>query len=616
MDHTVTVRPLEVDITASEDDSLLDSLLNANIEVESICGGIGVCGKCRIRVLEGNTSDPTSEEEDHLSGEMFDAGERLACQTYPLSDLVIHIPAASRPSDLKLQLPSELPASGEDPAVQAIDLNAETASLTATSNLAEALEAVRSAGAPVDRYDEQAMPPVPFPTGSEGEEIRAIVRDGELLALTSTERNPLGVAIDLGSSKIALFLYDLRDRIMFGSRAFLNPQIPYGEDIISRLRFALENVEGAEKLKDIVTSDLNEKLSELMLNIEKAAEDVYEMVVVGNTAMHHLFLGLPLKQLAMSPYLPATQLPIEIKARDLGLAMNHAGVVYMPPPIAGFVGSDHLAALSAARLWERPGPCLLLDIGTNTEVSLQVDGRISCCSCASGPAFEGGSISQGMRAGTGAIERVAFKPATGRLELSVIGGGPPLGICGSGILTAIASMLAAGVIDVSGKLAQALPGVKNLDGESCFYLSPPGESTRQGVAISQSDIREIQKAKGAIRAGMDILLKEAGIDYGDLRELMLAGAFGSYLDPASAVSIALLPPVPISRINQVGNAAGAGARQMLLSNSLRREAERLAGLVHNVELSGYSGFDLIFAADMFLDERKVEEHKQHFNLTQ
>jgi uncharacterized 2Fe-2S/4Fe-4S cluster protein (DUF4445 family) len=363
-----------------------------------------------------------------------------------------------------------------------------------------------------------------------------------------------------------------------------------------------------------VVEGINDGLSDMCGETGRSVYDIYEMVLAGNTAMHHLFLELPVDQLGKSPYLPASDLPLEVKARDLGLALNPAAVIYLPPPIAGYVGSDHLAAVAAARLWERPGPCLLLDIGTNTEVALQVDGRIRSCSCASGPAFEGGGLSQGMRAGEGAIERVCADPVTGDPLLTVIGDAAPVGICGSGILSVLAALFDAGTVDASGKLVEGGSRVVRRSGELVYYLSLPGEKDATGVAVTQNDIREIQKAKGAIRAGVDALLSEAGIGHTDLEEVVLAGAFGTYIDPSDAISIALLPPVSFELVNQVGNAAGAGARSMLLSAGMREEAEGLAARIEYLELSAYPRLSTLFAAGMYLSEEAVEAAKSRFKL--
>jgi uncharacterized 2Fe-2S/4Fe-4S cluster protein (DUF4445 family) len=616
VEYSITLQPGGTQFTCSDDQDLLSALHQAGIEVESICGGLGSCGKCRIRIVEGKATDPTLEEEDHLSEDQLDSGERLACQTYAAGDLTIEIPASSVTSQQRLQLDCELEVEELMPAVRMYDLEVEIPATPGDpgSDLARVIAAMRAAEPQMrtDSADLAALRELPDLLRKEGGAVRAVTHRGELLGLLPRERSPLGVAVDLGSTKVALFLYDLSDGCLLTSRGFLNPQVSYGEDIVTRIQYAVEK--DSSLLGGLVASGINDVLAVMCEETGRLREDIFEMVLVGNTVMHHLFLGLPVAQLGKSPYLPATDLPLEVKARDIGLQLNAAAVIFLPPPIAAYVGSDHLAAVAAARLWERPGPCLLLDIGTNTEVALQSGGSIRSCSCASGPAFEGGGLSQGMRAGEGAIERVAIDPSSGEPELTVIGEGEPRGICGSGILSALASMVEAGAVDASGRLQEGVTRVTSRDGELAYYLALPDAADAAGVAITQNDIREIQKAKGAIRAGIDALLSEAGIVYTDLKEIVMAGAFGTYIDPASALYIALLPPVPLEKVNQVGNAAGAGARCMLLSTAVRAEAEEVAVGIEYLELSSYPELSRLFAAGMYLSEEAVQAAKARFKL--
>ncbi len=616
MDYRIDVQPLGAQFASNGEEDLLTALHAAGIDVESICGGIGTCGKCRIHILKGKATRPTPEERDFLSDEQIARGERLACQTYPESDLSIYIPASSLTSEQKLQLDSELEVSVLEPAVISRDLDVDipTAPGDPGSDLYRVEKAllVTAPETEIRRVDLAGLRDVPRMLRDNDGKVCALLRGEELLGLAPAGEHPLGLAVDLGSTKVALFVYDLSDGSMLASRGFLNPQVPHGEDIVTRIQYALEG--GAQDLMRVVVDGINASLSEMMKETGRSRSRVYEMVLVGNTAMHHLFLGLPVEQLGKSPYLPASDLPLELKAKDLGLELNPAAVVYMPPPIAGYVGSDHLAAVTATRLWEKEGSCLLLDIGTNTEVALQLEGRVRTCSCASGPAFEGGGLSQGMRAGEGAIEGVAIDPASGEPQLSVIGDVSPVGICGSGILSALHALVMAGTIDASGRINANTPGVKKRGDELVFYLSPTGDVDGEGVAVTQNDIREIQKAKGAIRAGIDSLLTEAGLTCEELDEIVLAGAFGSYIDPAAALSISLLPPVSLDRVKQVGNAAGAGARSMLVSTATRREAESVAGRLEYLELSSYPALSLIFAADMYLSEEAVREAKRRFRL--
>jgi len=617
MEYTISIKPLGLEVTAGGDQDLLTCLKEAGVGIESICGGKGSCGKCRIHLLEGEASPPTQDERKHISEGRLREGRRLACKVKPLSDLVIYIPASSLTHDQRLQLAAELEVAGHDPAVAAVDLEVEVPSAAGDvgSDLLRVTEALPARDSGEDYYaDLNCLRDLPLVIRRDKGLIRAFVRGGELLALASRQRPNLGLAVDLGSTKVALFLYDLSRGGLLGSHGFLNPQISFGEDIVSRIQYAIEGEENAGHLMQLVIDTINSNLSYLFNVPGYSSTDIYEMVLVGNTAMHHLFLGLPVEQLGRSPYAPATDLPLEVKGRDLGLELNPAAVVYLPPPIAGFVGSDHLAAITATRLLEKPGPCLLLDIGTNTEVALQAEGRIYCCSCASGPAFEGGCISQGMRAGEGAIEQVNINPHSGEPEVWVIGETPPSGICGSGILGAVSAMKEAGIIDGSGRMQEGHQLVQRRNGELVFYIVAPDDGDEEGVAVTQADVREVQKANGAIRTGVDVLLKEAGIAPGDVREVLLAGAFGSYIDPASVLSIALLPPIALGRIHQVGNAAGAGARGMLLSSRLRQQTVKLSKHLNYVELATYPNLSRLFAANMFLSEEETESTKKRFKL--
>jgi len=307
-------------------------------------------------------------------------------------------------------------------------------------------------------------------------------------------------------------------------------------------------------------------------------------VVVGNTAMHHLFAGLPVEQLGHAPFAPATTDPLELSAAHLGLALGHGAGIYLPPVIAGYVGADHLAMLLATGLGgqesaSKDRTVLALDIGTNTEIALLCGEQITCCSCASGPAFEGAHIREGMRAAPGAVERVRW--SEGKFLWQSIDDQPPVGICGSGILDVVAALLDAGLLKSSGQLipANEIPLV-------------PSVQTGLGrdLLVTRKDVHEIQLAKGAIRAGVETLLRLAGLTAADVDEFIVAGAFGTYLDLRSAVRVGMFPPLPMEKFRQVGNAAGVGARQLLISVPRRRQAEALARELAYVELATDKGF--------------------------
>lgn len=374
----------------------------------------------------------------------------------------------------------------------------------------------------------------------------------------------------------------------------MNPQIAYGEDVVSRIAYAGREPDGAKRLQTVLVDALNGLLAQMCAEAHLPPERVLEAVLVGNTAMHHLAAGLPVEQLGHAPFAPATTEPLTLPAASLGLALGPGAQVYFPPVIAGYVGSDHLAMLLAigqeagrignptyatdARQTGNP-TCIALDIGTNTEIALFAGGKITCCSCASGPAFEGAHIKEGMRAAPGAVERVRW--SEGRFLWQTIENQPPVGICGSGILDAVAALLDAGLVRANGQL---LPG-----GEVTLV---PAAQTGLGrdLVVTRRDIHEIQLAKAAIRSGVETLLRHAGLTAADLDGFLIAGAFGTYLDLRSAVRVGMFPALPMEKFRQVGNAAGVGAKQMLLSASKRREAEALARQLGYIELATDKGF--------------------------
>ncbi|WP_458010746.1 ASKHA domain-containing protein [Candidatus Solincola sp.] len=603
----IALLPLGITVKGARDEIILHSLVRERVEVASTCGGRGTCGRCRFHILEGNATPPTDAERELLSGEELRRGVRLACQARAAGNLKIYLPASSLVREQRLLVEGAWEVPPLDPPVKVVRARLPALSSRGhhRSDLALLLSGIDEAGRAAGvKADLEGLKEMSALLRSGKLEVQAVLREGELLGAAHPGAGVLGVAVDLGTTTVAIFAHDLVTGRAISSFGFPNPQAPYGEDVITRMQHALEDRRRGEELARLVRESLDEALAGMLSGAGYSPRDIFEIVLVGNTAMHHLFLGLPVEGLARSPYLPVTDLPLEIKARDLGLSLHPGAGVYLPPPVAGYVGSDHLAAVCATRLAERESPCLLLDIGTNTEVSLQVGGRVLCCSCASGPAFEGMGISQGMRAGEGAVERVVVS-AAGELEVITIGDAPPVGICGSGILSALAALLKVGALEDSGRLRPEHPGVIEKGGEAAFWLVPPGKGGEGGVAVTQSDIREIQKAKGAIRAGVEALFAEAGVSHSQVKEVLLAGAFGSYLDPLDVLSTSMLPPFPLENIRQVGNAAGAGARSMLLSGDFRRRAEELAGNLEYLELSAYPPLARLFAASMYLTEEAV-----------
>ncbi|RME37100.1 MAG: DUF4445 domain-containing protein, partial [Thermoflexia bacterium] len=347
------------------------------------------------------------------------------------------------------------------------------------------------------------------------------------------------------------------------------------------ITYALQEPEGAERLRQAAVDGLVGLIRDLCGQAGAPPEHIVDVVVVGNTAMHHLFLGLPTRPLGLAPYVPVESAPMDVRARDVGLSLAPGAFVHLLPNIAGFVGADHVAALLAARMDEADRPTLLLDIGTNTEICLAAGGELFSCSAASGPAFEGAHIRFGMRAAPGAIERV--RVLEGRVFWETVEGKPPVGICGSGILDAVAELRRAGILNGRGGW-QENPSVYRTENGPEFVLVPAEASgLGQAITLSRKDIGEVQLAKGAIAAGWQVLLEIAGIREEEIAQVVIAGAFGTYIDVGNAVALGLLPNVPLARFEQVGNIAGTGARMALLSRAERERAARLARRVRYVE---------------------------------
>ncbi|MBR2329319.1 MAG: DUF4445 domain-containing protein, partial [Clostridia bacterium] len=400
-----------------------------------------------------------------------------------------------------------------------------------------------------------------------------------------------GLAIDIGTTTAVTMLWDLNTYECLGTAARTNPQSLYGGDVISRIQHCAMSETGLSELQCCIIGCVNDMIEELAQKHHVAPLHIYDITVVGNTTMGHLFLGIDPKPLARSPFAPVFTEGQRRRAYELNLSSAPLADVYFLPHMAGHVGADITGVLLSTGINEKQGAYLAIDIGTNGEILLSHNGKVLACSTAAGPAFEGACIYKGMRAAEGAIERVSIQDED--ISISTIGDKPAVGICGSGLIDAVAALIKLGVIDSSGKMlsraeAAHLPTkliqrITEHDGKPAFALS--GE-----VILTQQDIREVQLAKGAIRAGAETLMQSVGLAASDLDGVLLAGAFGSYIDKHSALEIGLLPDVSPEKIASVGNAAGAGASMALMSAAARKKAEVLAAEVKHIELSANPQF--------------------------
>jgi uncharacterized 2Fe-2S/4Fe-4S cluster protein (DUF4445 family) len=601
---TVTLQPVGRRIEVEPGTNLLEAAQRAGVEMVASCSGIGICSTCKVRVPQGRVTPATDTEIEELGPDQLAAGFRLACQTEPLEDVRVEIPRESLVVGQRMQVEGREGQIALDPAVLAVNLELEPPSLTdLRSDLTRANQALAVQGQAPLKAGPRLLGELSHRLRSDGWRVCLAIRPeagaSTLVSVLPFGARIAGLAMDLGSTKLAIFLVDLQSGAILAQAGVMNPQISFGEDVVSRIAYANRGEENRIQLQARLVEAVNQTLADFCRREGICSDQVVDVVAVGNTAMHHLFAGLPVEPLGAAPYTPVVSEALSFPAAEIGLDVAAQAAVYLPPNIAGYVGADHVAALLATRSYTADGhTSIVVDIGTNTEISLLHEGRILSCSCASGPAFEGAHIRDGMRAAPGAIERVHIHP--GVVRPVTIAGQPPVGICGSGILNAVAELLDASVIDARGVLRPTDPRVRSTNGKAEFLLVPSSETGHgRDIVVTRKDVNEIQLAKGAIRAGLEILLKEAGIPAERVDDFIVAGAFGTHLDLNSALRVGMFPRLPLERFHQVGNAAGVGARQMLLSRRLRREADAITAGVTYIELTTTPEFTPTFVDCMY-----------------
>lgn len=604
--YVVYFEPVGLKGECRANQSLLDCAHRLGMGIASLCGDQGTCHSCKIQLLSGTVSAPTGNEREVFSSEELKDGWRLACQTYPASDCKLNVPSESMTTTQRTQVEGLEITVAPEPPVQAYHLKLAGPSLSNPQADAEHLlqKLNHQHHLHCNRVDIDVMRLLSPQLRSWKWQCQTSVRDNEVIAIGPWPSRQLGLAVDLGTTKIASYLIDLSNGRTLAAKGDMNPQIRYGEDIISRINSAIKSPKKGVQLQQITVEALNQLVADLCADIHANTEEIVEAVVVGNTAMHHLFLGLPVRQLALSPFVLAVTSALDIKARNLGLHIAAGAYVHLLPNIAGFVGADHAAMLLATDAWQAEGITLALDIGTNTEVSLIAGGKITTVSCASGPAFEGYHIKHGMRAASGAIERVQL--ADDNIQYQTVDKAPPVGICGSGLLDAIAQLYLTGVVNESGRMLQSHPRVRNGQKQREFVLI--GDEERSGqpaIVITQQDVRELQLAKSAIRTGIQVLLDTGGYSEDEISQVTIAGAFGTYIDVSSAITIGMLPAIPLNRFQQVGNAAGMGAKMALISLSKRAEGAAVASRVRYIELASAPNFTQTFIQAGYLGRYRI-----------
>lgn len=607
----VRFEPDGIEIFVSAGTTISKAALAAGSAVEMTCGGMGTCGKCRVEIT-GTVSEPDSVEKRLIGSEDLAHGIRLACRARIEGETTVVVPTASRSLVQKILSHGIFHDVHVDPKVQKAYVVLPKPSLDDERGEFERL------AAGLIMYDIDSMIGVhmarelPKILREADYKVTAVVSENWLIAVEpgDTVRQNYGIAFDLGSTTVAGYLIDLNTGHEVAVASAMNPQMAYGDDLVSRINFAMTDPNGLDFLRGASIDVLNRVVKQLVEREGIDSNHVYEVTLVGNTCMTHLFLGLDVSTLGLSPYVPTICRQIVVRGEESGLMVNPGARVHVLPNVAGFVGSDLVGVVLAALREDEGQTKLTVDVGTNGEMALMHNGRLYACSAAAGPAFEGARISCGMRGAPGAIDSVRI---TDRVEITTIEDRKPLGLCGSGLLDAVAEMLDAGIVDCSGRMISSadtgyLPAAVRerlieVDGQPEFVLATAEESARhEQITLTQRDIRQLQLAKGSLRAAIETMLGVAGIKSGALDEISLAGAFGNYIRVESAVRIGMLPPIDLEKIVPIGNAAGAGAKLALISVGERERASRLAERIQHIELAGHPEYENEFMENMMFPE--------------
>lgn len=602
MKYQITFLPSNTITRAPEGTTIFNAANWAGLAIDSTCGGRGTCGKCKVRVVEGNS--PIREaDRKFLSPTELNDGWRLSCRAVLHSDCVVDIPRLmGNPKAALLGYGHHVIL---NPNVAKIYLQLNEPNLEdQVSDLGRVHAALDKEG-----YDVHSnitlWRSLPNVLRDNNFQVTAVVVGNELIALEpgDTRAKNYGIAVDIGTTSVVCAIVNLNTGAVEAVKSDLNRQAPFGADVISRVSHTMLEQDGLAQLQTRIVETLNDLLAQLTAQSGIARENIYEGVFVGNATMLHLLLGINPEPISVAPFIPAIAQPITFRAADIALRLHPEARVSTLPHLGAYVGADIVAGVLATGLTRnKDGKLrLLIDVGTNGEIVLGSVNRTLSTAAPAGPAFEGAQIKNGMRASDGAIEGVKITEQ-GEVILQIIGGDvTSIGIAGSGLVDGVAEMYRAGIVDASGRMIRVedargkLPDalverLVTVDGVRAFRLS----DIESNIVLTQQDIRALQFAKGSIAAGVEVLMQQMGVTANDLHEVLLAGSFGSYINPASARTIGLVPWVPVEKIVAVGNSAGEGAKIALLSFREREAANRIPEFIEYVELSGRAEFNDIF----------------------
>lgn len=601
MKHEVTIIKDQKSkkIMVQDGANLLAVLKNNGVIIYSPCGGNRTCGKCRVYIEPTQAIKMSDKEAELIEKRGYGKGDRLACFLEVKKDMTVMIPSSSK---AKILVEGENHLTSLKPRVQKMDICITAPTLeNQKDDHTRIVDAMKITNLKVPF---QILPAMTGAIRNSSHSLSCVVRAGnEILSLSISEevRGLYGIAIDIGTTTIVAYCMELSSGKQVDYSVSLNPQRFCGADVINRINHTMINEMGLEELQSIVIKEINKMVDILCSRNMIDAKDIYEITCVGNSTMIHLLLGAPCINIASAPYIPAFTARFEIKAREIGIKINPEGYLITLPLVSAYIGADTEAAIMASGMYENDKYSLLLDIGTNGEIVLGKKDFLLCCSAAAGPAFEGADITFGLGGIDGAIDHVDLS----RLPFyTVIGNVTPAGICGSGLVDLVAELLWYGIVDKTGKFRskeelagsvpkQILDRIVVYHGKYAFLLDKESY-----IVVTQTDIRKLQLAKGAIVAGINILIKEMGITHEEIEHVFLAGGFGSYLDVDCALDMGLVPKEFKGRVVQIGNAAGVGAKMALLSDDILNVADDIQSKIKYIELSKYPFFQQEFMKAM------------------
>ena len=591
------------EIELQDKQSLLEAIRLAGIQLTTPCGGKGRCGKCLVKISPADALDkPTSREAELLEQEDLLQGYRLACQTFPAEGITVSIPEESRELTIELLLKHARIKEIEERALTIESL--EPPDISNREDFIEYLSGIAGKKDAENLFKDEELGKL-----LGGNKILAWYDARELVAISPKEEKRIGIALDIGSTTMVVYAFDILSQEIVAVESITNPQRAYGEDMMTRIDLYTRDPAKDQLLKKTLQEGVLELLRVLTRKIGMEIEDIVRLTFVGNTAMHHFFLGLNVTNLGKVPFSPDRKDLVELSGTETALPGLDRATISAPPLIAGFIGADLVAVLLATDLLESPVPTAAIDIGTNAEIALAANGRLMSCSAAAGPAFEGGNISHGMRATNGAI--CGIWTEDGQLKYETIGNNDPIGLCGSGLIDFISEGLRLGIVDSAGSFVRECCGDRLIGrhGKARYLLFSDG---RREVSVTQGDVRQLQLAKAAISAGLQILMEKLRVE--KLEKLLLAGAFGANMSARSGRFIGMLPELPLDQIVPVGNAAGTGAIQLLTDIRARRRVLEIAGRTEYVELSEEKDFQRKFIAALDFPHSDLSKYPESSRL--